>query len=110
MHRLSDSVEFDAFIRKEPTALVYFSSPACGVCHALKPRVAALIVEEFPRLPAAEVDCAASPELAAQHQVFSFPTVVVYFDGREAVRKSRSFSLGELAAEIERPYALLFER
>ena len=49
------------------------------------------------------------PELAAQNRIFTVPTIVVYFAGRETVRKSRAFGVDELKSLIQRPYALLFD-
>lgn len=109
MDLLSSRPQLDDFIAAHPAALIYFSSPGCGVCRALKPRVVSMIAEEFPELAVAEVDCAASPDLAAQFQVFAVPTVIVWFEGQETTRKSRAFSVGELQAEMARPYAMLFE-
>lgn len=93
----------------ERAVLVYFSSPDCGVCHALKPKVCRMVEEAFPRLAMAEVDIAASPGAAAQRGVFVVPTVIVYFGGQETVRLSRGFSLSALRQAIARPYALFFE-
>jgi thioredoxin 1 len=47
--------------------------------------------------------------LAAQNRVFAAPTVVVFFDGRETIRKSRAFGVDELKSEIQRPYSMMFE-
>jgi hypothetical protein len=49
------------------------------------------------------------PEVAAQNRVFAAPTIVVFFAGRETIRKSRAFGIDELKAEISRPYSLMFE-
>jgi hypothetical protein len=48
------------------------------------------------------------PEVAAQNRVFAVPTLLVYFDGREYIRKSRNIGIGELEREIERPYSMIF--
>jgi len=49
------------------------------------------------------------PEVAAQNQVFAAPTILVFFDGREYIRKSRNIGISELQTEIERPYSMMFE-
>ena len=68
-----------------------------------------LIQEHFPKIQCYQIDCAANPEAAAQHQVFTVPTLLVFFDGQPFMRKSRNFSLGELGAELTRPYNLFFD-
>ncbi|MEN8179918.1 MAG: thioredoxin family protein [Pseudomonadota bacterium] len=99
--------ELSGFIRSHPICAVYFSGPDCAVCEALKPKLLELLQQRFLKLVLGEVDCAASPSLAAQQVVFSIPTLIVYFEGKEGIRKSRSFSLTELATELERPYSIL---
>jgi thioredoxin-like negative regulator of GroEL len=89
-----------------PAAAVYFMSPGCGVCAVLRPKVESLIAARFPRISLAIVDAAAAPELAAQAAVFSFPALIVLFDGREFLRMARNFSVTELERALERPYAL----
>ena len=106
--RIATEAEFDHLLRAEPVVLMYFSAPECGVCHALKPRIAALVNEQFPRMAFAEVDCARTPALAAQHQVFSVPVVVLFLEGRESLRWVRNLHLDELREQLMRPYTLLF--
>lgn len=100
--------QFARFLSDNPATLVYFAGEGCGVCAALRPKVAALLVQTFPRLAFGVIDCEHAPELAAAESVFAVPTVVAYFEGKEFLRMSRSFSMAELRAELERPYALFF--
>jgi len=95
-------------IEEMPAVLVWFSGPDCRVCSALKPKVAALIERHYPKLHTVQIDCAQSPEAAAQHQVFSVPTLLVFFDRKQFISKTRNFSLAELKSELERPYHLFF--
>ncbi len=99
---------YTQFLRQQRAAAVYFSGPDCAVCHVLKPKVFAALGRDFPRLALAEVDSAAAPEVAAQCGVFAVPTLIVYFEGEELVRKVRNFSPAQLADELQRPYALFF--
>lgn len=102
------SEQFDRFLREHPAVLVYYAGEGCGVCTVLRPKVAALMEEVFPRIAFAEIDCAGAPDLAARQSVFSVPTVVAYFEEREFLRMSRNFSVAQLRAELERPYGLFF--
>lgn len=101
--------EFHAFVRSHGAAAVYFSGPDCHVCTALKPKLLELLDSDFPALTVVEVDCSVAPELAAQLTVFAIPTLIVFFDGAECLRKTRSFSLVELADELQRLYSLFFD-
>ncbi len=103
---LDSIAEFDEFLRRHPAAAVYFSSPDCRVCQVLRPKVLALLGERFPLLALGVVDCVAAPEVAGQQTVLAVPSLIVYFDGHEVLRKVRNFTVGGLAEELERPYGL----
>lgn len=96
----------EAFIGGHALAAVYFSTPQCSVCHVLKPRLLQLFERRFPAIAVAEVDCVGSPKVAAQQQVFAVPTLIVYIEGRENIRRSRNFSPAEVEQVLARPYAL----
>ncbi len=102
---------FEEFLKmkeKEPALLAYFSTEVCNVCKVLKPKVAELIKSEFPNIKLAYIKSDKLPEVAAQNQVFAAPTILVFLDGREYIRKSRNIGIGELHQEIERPYSMMF--
>ena len=88
--------------------LAYFSTEACNVCKVLKPKVAELIQSEFPKIRTIYIQSDKLPELAVQNRVFAAPTILIFFDGREFIRKSRNIGIGELQQEIERPYSMMF--
>lgn len=88
--------------------LAYFSTEACNVCKVLKPKVAEIIQNEFPRIKTVYIQSDKLPEVAAQNRVFAAPTILIFFDGREYIRKSRNIGIGELQKEIERPYSMMF--
>lgn len=90
-------------------ALLYFSNDACNVCKVLKPKVIDLLQDTFPRMEIGYVDTEKSPELSGQHRVFTIPTLLIFFQGKEQHRFSRNISLHQLEAAIERPYGLIFE-
>lgn len=100
--------EFLKLKEEESALLTYFSTDACNVCKVLKPKVAELIQSEFPKIKLAYIKSDKLPEVAAQNQVFAAPTILVFFEGREYIRRSRNIGVGEMQNEIERPYAMMF--
>jgi thioredoxin-like negative regulator of GroEL len=108
----SEIQSFEEFLKlkdEEPVLLAYFSTEACNVCKVLKPKVAELIQTEFPKIKSVYIKSDKLPEVAAQNQVFAAPTILVFFEGREYIRKSRNIGIGELQRKIERPYSMIFE-
>ena len=97
-----------ARINSEKGLLLYFSSESCSVCKVLKPKVAGLLQEKFPRMLSLYVDTEKSPVIAGQFRVFTIPTILIYFEAKEQVRFSRNISMHQLEAAIERPYGLIF--
>ncbi|MFC2089934.1 thioredoxin family protein [Bacteroidota bacterium] len=95
-------------IQDETMLVVYFSNDACNVCKVLKPKIAELLTDEFPKVAFAYVDTGKNPETAGQFRVFSIPTIDIYVDGKEQTRFSRNVTLFEFEAAIERPYKILF--
>lgn len=100
--------DFNRLKLEEPALLGYFSTDACNVCKVLKPKVEELIQKEFRQVKLAYVKSDVLPEVAGQHQVFAAPTILVFFDGRETIRKSRNIGIDELRREISRPYSMIF--
>ena len=108
---ISDIKSFEELLtlkESEPALLAYFSTEVCNVCKVLKPKVAVLIETDFPHIKMVYIQSDKFPEIAAQNQIFAAPTILVFFDGREYIRKSRNIGIAELQQEIERPYSMLF--
>lgn len=91
-----------------PALLLYFYNDSCAPCVALRPKVEAMITEEFPEMSHSYINAAQFPELAASNGVFASPTIVVFFDGKESFRVSKYISIDELAGRISRYYDMIF--
>jgi len=109
METIHSIQEFDQVLSENEAVLAYFSTENCSVCKVLKPKVVEMAREAFPKLKMIYIESDKLPELAAQNRVFAAPTVAVFFEGRETIRKSRAFGVDELKLEIQRFYTLLFE-
>jgi len=94
-------------IRENLAVMVYFSAPTCNVCHALKPKLLEAIDANFKEFEVVSVDVSVEQEVAAHFSVFAIPTVLIFLDGREFLRKSRHMSVDDVIREIERPYQIM---
>ena len=70
---------FNEIINTEKTILIDFFATWCGPCRMVSPIVDE-IAEEHPEYLVAKVDVDQNPELAAQYQIMSIPTLVVIKD------------------------------
>ena len=87
--------------------MIYFSATTCNVCYALKPKLVSAIEDNFKEFKIVSIDTSVEQEVAAHFSVFAIPTVLVFLDGREFLRKSRHMSVDEVVRDIERPYAMM---
>jgi len=93
-------------MKSEGALFILFGGEHCNVCHTLRPQLISLLDKRFPDMRTAYVDCEVSPEICAQHSVYSLPVVKVYIDGMLIAEDARAFSPGELMLRIERPYVI----
>jgi thioredoxin 1 len=81
--------------------LVDFTAQWCPPCRALAPVLDQLAAESTD-LTVLKVDVDAAPELAAEHGVMSFPTLIFFVDGRPVHRLVGARGLGSLREELHR--------
>ena len=94
-------------IKENLCVMVYFSAPTCNVCHALKPKLLEALDTNFKEFVVESVDISKQEEIAPHFEVFAIPTVLIFLDGKEFLRKSRHMSVDEVIKEIQRPYDIM---
>jgi thioredoxin-like negative regulator of GroEL len=99
--------QIEKTIKENIAVMVYFSAPSCNVCHALKPKLLEAIESNFEKFEVVSVDVSTSQDIAAHFSVFAIPTVLIFLDGKEFVRKSRHMSVDDVVREIQRPYEIM---
>lgn len=109
MEAIYNLKELQEIIEKEKGVLLYFSSDTCSVCKVLKPKVAELLQEAFPLMKVLYVNTELSPMISGQFRVFTIPTILIHFEGKEQFRFSRNISLHQLEESLTRTYSLVFE-
>ncbi|MGD2161219.1 MAG: thioredoxin family protein [Gammaproteobacteria bacterium] len=96
--------------KRNSVLFILFGGEHCNVCQTLRPQLAAMLEQHFPQMRGVYVDCETSPEICAQHSVFSLPAVKVYIEGMLITEEARVFSLSVLKERIERPYRTWLEQ
>ena len=94
-------------LNNNPAVMLYFSAPSCNVCHALKPKLTHAIEENFEAFEILSIDISQQPEVASHFGVFTIPTILIFLDGKEFLRKSRNMSVEEVVGAIRRPYEIM---
>ncbi len=104
--KIESAGELAGKVNKAENLLVYFYSDDCAPCLSLRPKVEDLIRERFPLMDLIYVDAKRFPGLISEFQVFSFPVLVFFFEGKEYLRYSKYVSISELNESIGRIYDL----
>lgn len=99
---------FDELVKREEAVLAYFSHEECSVCKVLKPKIQTLLEMDFPKINMVYADTVKLPELAGQNSIFTVPSILVFFGGKEFIRVSRNIGVSELGKQMKRPYDLMF--
>jgi thioredoxin 1 len=94
-------------IENNKAVMLYFSSPSCNVCHALKPKLIDGINNNFKEFKIENIDISTHQDIAPHFGVFTVPTVLIFLDGKEFLRKSQNMSISEVINEIKRPYEIM---
>jgi hypothetical protein len=106
---ISTEEEFNRVRQQYLGVLFYFSTLSCSVGEALEPKVIDLLNNNFPKIPFYFVDMNALPKISAKNNVFVEPTILVFFEGKETIRKSRIIGIADLSDSLLRIYNLAFE-
>jgi thiol-disulfide isomerase/thioredoxin len=96
-------------IDQEKAILVYFYNDDCPPCIALRPKVEQLMVHFFPRMKLEFINSKSNPAIPVAFNVFSNPSLLIFFEGKEFKRFSKYISIKELEEAILKYYTLLFE-
>ena len=103
-----DKQSLEQELQNNEAVMVYFSGDDCGVCQALKPKIEALFNKRFPKIKQVFINTQEFRDTAAQYNVLSVPTLLVYFDSKEFLRESRLISVPDIEVKISRTYELFF--
>jgi len=93
-------------MKSDGALFILFGGKHCGICQSIRPQLTTMLEQQFPGMQGVYVDCEISPDICAQHSVFSLPVVQAYIDGMKIAEEVRAFSIKQLAQTIERPYAM----
>jgi thiol-disulfide isomerase/thioredoxin len=87
--------------------LLYFGSPNCNVCKAVKPKIEK-ILNKYPKIVSTEVNVERSIKAAATYNIFTFPVILLFIEGKETLREARYISIQDIDNKIKRYYDLYF--
>ena len=107
-NELSQLAQLQDAILNDEALLAYFYSDHCAPCISLRPKIKDLINSEYPKMKLYFINSEKYPEITAEFGIFSNPTLLVFFDRKEYLRKSKYVSIPEMQQGIERLYEMMF--
>lgn len=91
---LENESQYHHMMEKQQTFLMYFTTPDCGVCKVLYPKLLNEIQGfDYPLL---KIDSSTFTELSGQHLVFTVPTVLIVHQQKEVLRESRYIDFNKI--------------
>jgi len=106
---LTTENEIQEFLTGKKFSALYFSTDECNVCKVLKPKLKEFLVTNFPKVSFAYINVNNSKETASQRTIFTVPTILFLYEGKELIRKARHINFTELHDELSRFYEIIFK-
>lgn len=101
-------IDIANLVADNTAVLLYFYNDNCAPCRVLRPKVQEMVQDEFPNIEFKLINAEKFPAASAQYGVFSSPTLLVFFEGKEYIRESKNISISELHDKMERIYRMIF--
>lgn len=108
MKELTSIENVENLIRENGMVFFYFSTEDCSICSSLLPKLDKML-ESYPKVESFHVSIDKVPAASGKFSVFTVPTIIVYVDGREAIREARFISMDVLEEKLSKYYSLFFE-
>ncbi len=96
-------------IKENRAVLIYFSAKNCSVCEVLKTKIEEAFTIEFSHIKQIYMGENTSKEITSSYGIFSFPTLLIFFEGKEFYRVNQNISVGTFVNDVRRVYEMVFK-
>jgi len=100
--------DVENLVADNTAVLLYFYNDNCAPCKILRPKVQEMVEADFQNIKFLLINAEQYPSIPARYGVFTSPTILVFFEGKEYIRESKNISISELHDKIERIYRMAF--
>lgn len=108
MEVINNLEEIQNKISKNTMVLAYFTSSDCNLCKDLFPKVQRML-EAFPNVVALRSEVDEELKLVGTYNVFTIPTIILFVEGKETIRRSRQIGISEFSNAMNRYYRMIYE-
>ena len=108
MIEINKKEEILEILKTSKAVMLYFGSTNCSVCEVLRPKIEMNISLNFPKMKQYYINSNQNLDIASFFNIFSSPTILVFFEGKEFKRYGRNISLDIFNSELKRLYEMVF--
>ena len=108
MIEINNKEEILDILKNSKAVMLYFASTNCSVCEVLRPKIEDEISKKFSQIKQYYINSNQNLDIASFFNIFSSPTILVFFEGKEFKRYGRNISLDIFNSEIKRLYEMVF--
>ena len=108
MIEINKKEEILEILKTSKAVMLYFASTNCSVCEVLRPKIEMNISLNFPKMKQYYINSNQNLDIASFFNIFTSPTILVFFEGKEFKRYGRNISLDIFNSEIKRLYEMVF--
>ena len=101
MRIIETLLEYERIKEQSKFSLFLFGSQACAPCKAIKEKIT-VWSETHPQVFTGYISIDNDISLAAQENILGAPAILVFVEGKEAIRKIGYFSLEEVFTALDR--------
>ncbi|WP_416826634.1 thioredoxin family protein [Ectobacillus polymachus] len=106
MNKITNIDEVKEIISNEQLCLLYIKTAQCSVCDAVLAQTENML-QRFPKVKSILVSLEETPRVSGEYLVFTAPTLIVFFKGKEMLRESRFVVFGQFERDLERLYEMI---
>ena len=108
MKTINNIDEIKSVIDTNEMVLTYFTTTDCNLCKDLFPKIEKML-ESFPNIVGVRSETNIELKIVGEYGVFTVPTIILFVEGKETIRRSRQISISEFSDTMDRYYQMLFD-
>jgi len=89
------------FVKLNDLCLVFVKGRTGNMSETVLDNSEEALIKEYPEIPSIIVTLEKTPDFSRKYTIFSTPTILLFFRGREVLRQSMFFNFGQLKNDID---------
>ena len=108
MNNINNITKIKSVIAENEMVLTYFTTNDCNLCKDLFPKIEKMLLQ-YPNVVGIRAETNEEMQIIGTYNVFTVPTIILFVEGKETIRRSRQIAIGEFSDDMNRYYQMIFE-